>query len=123
MWQNVKEDKMRDFNLKKIWTLLILTVMLTGLLVISCSEEEDKSSPSDAIIKFTFHPDCPSVRVKVYIDLEYRDLIYTDGSYQYNIKSGTHSYSIRRATDNEVLWSGQVTVTKGVIQGVTLTCG
>lgn len=110
---------MEKRNLNFLSVISLLLIILTLSLGSTCNKA---TSPSDAIIKFTFHPDCPSVKVKVYINNEYKDLIYTDGSYEYHVKPGTHSYSIRRAGDNKVIWSGQVTVKEGKKQGITLTC-
>ena len=101
-----------------------LVVFLSRTFIVTfipgCVDDDD--GPSDAVMEFTFHSGCPSVEVKLYIDNEYRDLIYTDGSYQYHVDPGTHSYTIRRTSDNEVLWSGQITISEGIIQPVTLTC-
>jgi len=109
----------------KYFKYLCFMVLVSSIFIYGCTETED--NPSDSIIKFTFHPDCPSVQVKVYIDNEYKDLIYSDGVYQYHVDPGTHDYSIRRsspnqALDNKVIWSGQITLDKGTIQGITLTC-
>jgi outer membrane lipoprotein-sorting protein len=99
---------------------LCFLIFLAMIFISGCTEVDD--GPSDSIIKFTFHPDCSSVKLEVYIDNEYSDLIYSDGSYQYHVDPGTHSYSLRRASDSKVIWSGQITVPKGKIQNITLTC-
>jgi len=116
-------ENRRCLLVKRIHKLLgiigVLLLVSTLVFISSCAEN---GSPSDAKIKFTFHSGCPSVEVKVYLDNEYTDLIYTDGSYEYHVDPGAVSYLIRRSSDNEVIWSGQVNIPEGMIQGVTLTC-
>ena len=96
--------------------LLCLSVFCMGN---DCGGEE---GPDDGIIEFTFHSGCAQVEVKLFIDEEFKGPIMTNGSYKYNVAPGTHSYAIRKIADNNLLWSGQLEVPKGVNQGVTLTC-
>ncbi len=110
-------------KVKQLLLLLFLAILSFSL---ACEEDSDDGASSNEKpqIKFVFDSGCPTnAQVKIYIDNELIDQVFSNGSFSYDVSTGRHSYTIRGSNTNNVIWEGQTDkLSSGQTARITLLC-